>query len=183
MQGHISATFQFLSSCAYDVGQNSQDETITRTCFGSEEPVQFSELLEAASFTLSFSVQQLVGILGQLAHQWWSPQNGAVPFCWGQEPNLSFPGIRGSAGPVPWPLLASVRRLESLFLTFRIVLEISGLSGMYVSWDLPSWIQKAYCSKERHFSGDSLIFCRWSLPYLICLVDIPSGSRSVISSR
>lgn len=51
---------------------------------------------------------------------------------------MSFPGIRGSAGPVPWPLLASVRRLESLFLTFRIVLEISGLSGMYVSWDLPS---------------------------------------------
>lgn len=69
MQGCISATFQFLSSCAYDVGQNSQDETITRTYFGSEEPDQLAELLEATTFTLSFSVQQLAGILGQLAHQ------------------------------------------------------------------------------------------------------------------
>lgn len=154
---------------------------MARTCYGYEELDRPAELPETATFTLSFQVHQLAESLGQFARHWGQPTE------WG---TADQPGPGAHLFP-SWVLGVQLAQFHG-----HCWLHLGGWNHFFSDiwdssrtfqalWDvyfLGFVIQKADCSRERHFSGGgSLIFWSWSLPYFTCLVDITSANRSVIS--
>lgn len=128
MQEHVSVAFQFLSSLSLRWGPELEGQD-------TDQDLQFRRTwpaCRAASLVLfPFQSSSWLGAWASLPASEGSPQNGAVPFSLGQGPFSFF----SRYSEFSWPSsMASVRRLETLFLTFGIVLELSGPSGMYISW-------------------------------------------------